>query len=90
MSMVPPITQLEMTLADIELAEKAATQLGYTQTAYTSTSQLWGLYCLRDSASDRKLKGCFIKTKELGLLFVHNLEDLQRHELAEEERNAVV
>lgn len=79
----PTITQLEMTEADIELAEQAATRLGYSQTAYTSTSQLWGLYCLRDSARDRKPSGCFIKTAELGLLFVSDLDDLQLHDLSD-------
>ena len=45
----PPITQLEMTYSDIEFAERMATALGYTQTAYTSTSGLWGLFLLRDN-----------------------------------------
>lgn len=85
----PKITQLEMTDADIELAERAAQSKGYTQTAYTSTSGLIGLYCLRDSASDRKPDGCFVKTQEFGLLFVSDLEDLQLHDLADEERKAV-
>ena len=82
----PVITQVEMTEADIELAEKAAARLGYTQTAYTSSSALWGLFCLRDSAKDRKPECCFIKTAEFGLLRVSDLGDLQLHDLAEEER----
>jgi hypothetical protein len=77
----PAITQLEMSEADIELAEQAAQRLGYTQTAYTSASALWGLFCLRDSATDRKPSGCFIKTAEFGLMFVSDLEDLQLHDL---------
>lgn len=78
------ITQVEMTEADIEFCERIAKRLGFTQTAYTSTSQLWGLYCLPDHA--RHKHGCLIKTKELGILFVSDLEDLQLHDLAEEER----
>lgn len=80
------ITQLEMGEQDIELAERAAKARGYTQTAYTSTSGLIGLYCLRDSANDRKASGCFVKTLEFGLLFVSDLEDLQLHDLADEQR----
>lgn len=73
--MTPPIiTQVEMTEKDIEDAEKIAKRLGYTQTAYTSSSALWGLFCLRDRASQRE--GCIIKTAELGLLFVQDIEDL--------------
>lgn len=83
------ITQLEMTDSDIELAERAAQARGYTQTAYTSTSDLIGLYCLRDSANDRKPDGCFVKTQQFGLVFMADLEDLQLHDLAEEQRKAV-
>ena len=73
-----------MTSADIEFAERIALRLGYTQTAYTSTSGLWGLFCLPDHAKHRK--GCIIKTQEFGFMFVADLEDLQLHDLAEEER----
>ncbi len=79
------ITQLEMSEADIELAEKAAKARGYTQTAYTSSSDLIGLFCLRDSANDRKQAGCFVKTVEFGLMFMSSLEDLQLHEMAEQD-----
>lgn len=73
--MTPPIiTQVEMTEKDIEDAEKIAKRLGYTQTAYTSSSALWGLFCLRERASQRA--GCIIKTAELGLLFVQDIEAL--------------
>lgn len=83
---VPSLTQVEMSEADIEFAEKIAAKLGFTQTAYTSTSQLWGLYCLPDHAQHRH--GCIIKTRELGFLFVADLEDLQLHDLAEQARKA--
>lgn len=73
-----------MTEADIEFAETIAKSLGFTQTAYTSTSQLWGLFCLPDRAKHKH--GCIIKTKELGFLFVADLEDLQLHSLAVQER----
>jgi hypothetical protein len=85
----PTITHVEMSETDIALAEFAAKRLGYTQTSYTSTSGLWGLFCLRDHAKDRKPAGCFIKTAEFGLLFVSCLEDLQLHDLAEQERATV-
>lgn len=78
--LAPPITPLEMTEADILLCEHAAKRIGYTQTAYTSTSGLWGLFCLPDHAKHRH--GVFIKTREFGILFVSDLEDLQLHDLA--------
>lgn len=70
----PLLTQLEFTAGDHEVAERIARKLGYTQTVYTSTSQLWGLFCLRDRASQRA--GCIIRTRELGFLFVQDVEDL--------------
>lgn len=70
----PPLTQLEFTDSDHETAERIARALGYTQTAYTSTSALWGLFCLRDRASQKA--GCIIRTRELGFLFVQDVEDL--------------
>lgn len=77
------LTQVEFDEEDHEAAERIARRLGYTQTAYTSTSALWGLFCLRDRASQRA--GCVVKTKELGLLFVQGLEDLNMHDEYERE-----
>lgn len=68
------LTQVEFDEPDFEIAERVAKRLGFTQTAYTSTSALWGLFCLPDHAKMRE--GCIIKTKELGMLFVSSLEDL--------------
>lgn len=68
------LTQLEMTEADIESAERIARALGYKETAYTSTSALWGLFCLPSRPTQRR--GCVIKTAELGLMFVQDVEDL--------------
>ncbi len=79
----PGITPVELSKMEIKLCERAAKRLGYTQTAYTSTSGLWGLFCLPDHA--RHKKGCFIKTAEFGIMFVSDLGDLQLHDLAEEE-----
>jgi hypothetical protein len=79
MEQAPPINQVEMTEADIEFAERIAKRLGFTQTAYTSSSALWGLFCLPDHAKHRH--GCIIKTKEFGFLFVADLEDMQMHDL---------
>lgn len=70
-------SETDETLAhDFEAAEKIARSLGYTQTAYASTSALWGLFCLRDRPSQRA--GCVIKTRELGFLFVQDTEDIAR------------
>jgi len=69
-----PITQVEFDEPDFEVAEKMAKRLGYTQTAYTTSSALWGLFCLRDRASQKT--GCIIKTQEFGLMFVQDREDL--------------
>ena len=78
----PRIDQLEMTEADIAFAERIARKLGFRQTAYTSSSALWGLFCLPDHANHRH--GCIIKTKQFGFLFVADLEDMQMHDLYDE------
>ena len=75
MNQPPPITPLEFAEADFDTAQRMARQLGYTQTAYTSSSALWGLFCLRDRPGAHA--GCIIKTAEFGLLFVQDLEDLE-------------
>lgn len=75
----PPINQIEMSEKDIETAEAIAKKLGYTQTAYTSTSAMWGLFCLSNNA--RQKSGCVIKTKEFGFLFIQDLEDLHIYDL---------
>lgn len=72
-----------MSESEIALCEKAAKRLGFTQTAYTSTSGLWGLFCLPDNATHRH--GCFIKTRQFGIVFVSDLEDLQMHDLNQEQ-----
>lgn len=82
----PSIDQLEMTAADIETAERIAQALGYEQTAYTSTSALWGLFCLPENPAYAKGRptrgGCIIKTAQFGFLFVQDLEDLHLERLA--------
>lgn len=75
------LTQLEFEETDFAKAEKIAAALGFEQTAYTSTSALWGLFCLpenpRTARPGQATKGgCIIKTRELGLLFVQDGEDL--------------
>ena len=75
------LTQVEFDEADFPIAERIARRLGYKQTAYTSTSALWGLYCLPENPATAKAGeathgGCIIKTIELGLMFVQDLEDL--------------
>jgi len=76
----PSINQLEFEEADFPKAEKLAKRLGYTQTVYTSSSALWGLFCLPDNA--RQKSGCIIKTAQFGLMFVQDLEDLHAEDLA--------
>lgn len=75
------LTQVEFDDRDFDVAERIAKRLGFTQTAYTSTSALWGLFCLPDRATQKK--GCIIKTKELGLLYVQDLEDMRMTDLEE-------
>jgi len=75
------LTQLEFTPADHRIAERVAHRLGYEQYAYTSTSALWGLFCLPENPATAKpgqatRHACIIKTRELGVLVVQNLEDL--------------
>lgn len=78
----PPLTQQEFDEADFEIAERVARHLGYEQTAYTSTSSLWGLFCLRENPErwrgPRRAieQACIIKTREFGLMLVQTLEDL--------------
>lgn len=75
----PPITQVEFEESDFPIAERIAKRLGFTQTAYTSTSGLWGLFCLPDRPKQRH--GCIIKTQEFGFLFVADLEDMGMEDL---------
>jgi hypothetical protein len=75
------LTQLEFVGDDYAKAERVAALLGYEQTAYTSTSALWGLFCIGENPATARLGqatagGCIIKTRELGLLFVQDGEDL--------------
>jgi hypothetical protein len=83
-----PITQLEFAGSDFELAEAVAKRLGFTQTVYTSSSALIGLFCLPDRAGQRE--GCIIKTREFGLMFVSDLEDLKMDDLNEKQRHPVL
>lgn len=69
------ITQLEFnSVRDLTIAEGIAKKLGYTQTVYTSSSEMVGLFCLRDRPTQKA--GCIIKTKEFSFLFVQDMEDL--------------
>lgn len=75
------LTQLEFDGDDFAKAEGIAKALGFEQTAYTSTSALWGLFCLPENPAyakrgQRTDAGCIIKTRELGFLFVQDGEDL--------------
>lgn len=89
------LTQVEWTEEDFEQGERIARSLGYwnaqgdpeqgTNTAYTSTSALWGLFCLPFNPKSPDYRagqategGCIIKTRELGFLFVQDGEDRHR------------
>ena len=84
----PPITPLEFEPDDHDTAAEMAKRLGYSQYAYTSTSALWGLFCLPENIEHARIadkahpnrtpyrSGCIIKTQEFGLLFVQDREDL--------------
>lgn len=84
----PPLTQLPFKFPDdLDQAEVMAKHLGYRQYAYTSTSDLWGLFCLPENPANQTRghtrphlppfrPGVIIKTKELGLLFVQDWEDV--------------
>ncbi len=81
MTTPPPITPLEFQPDDFALAEKLAKKLGYSQTAYTSSSSLWGLFCLGENPATAKRgeatrPGCIIKTAQFGLLFVQDHKDI--------------
>jgi hypothetical protein len=74
------LTQVEWTEDDHAKGERIARALGYEQFAYTSTSALWGLFCLPENPAyakpgQRTEGGCIIKTRELGFLFVQDGED---------------
>jgi len=76
----PPITQIEMNDKDLAKAEKMAVHLGYHQTAYTSSSALWGLFCLPENPSHHLgpyRGGCIVKTREFGLMFMQDAEDIR-------------
>lgn len=83
---LPILKQREFIGEDFTVAEKIAKRLGYTQTAYTSTSALVGMFCLRENPATWKgprqalTAGCIIKTQELGFLFVQDVEDLNMPE----------
>jgi hypothetical protein len=82
--LAPAITPLEMTESDILFAERMGAALGFEQMAYTSSSGLWGVFCLPDHAEHKH--GCIILTKEFGFMFVADLEDCCLHDMANEER----
>jgi len=79
MQQAPTIDQEEFAGDDFDKAESIAKHLGYEQTAYTSTSGLWGLFCLPENPEYSKgptCGGCIIKTKQFGFMFVQDTEDL--------------
>lgn len=83
--MKPPIlSQLEFDDEDHDVAERMARRLGYRQTAYTSSSDVWGLFCLRDRPTQKA--GVIVKTAELRLIFIQSIEDLNMCDIENELR----
>ncbi len=70
----------EFTEQDIVQAQILASRLGYVQTAYTSTSDLTGLFCMPENpeyANGYPDKGgCIIASEEFGIMFVQTAEDI--------------
>jgi hypothetical protein len=83
----PPLTQREFIGDDFTIAYRIGKALGYSQMPYTSTSGLWGVFCLPENPANaprpsaRNLPpyvgGCIIKTREFGFMFVQTCEDLR-------------
>jgi hypothetical protein len=73
------LTMVEFKGDDFDKAEKVAKRLGFTQTAYTSSSALWGLFCLPDRPTQKR--GCVVKTRELGFMYVQCLDDMLMDDL---------
>jgi hypothetical protein len=81
----PTINQVEFGPEDHAKAGKIAERLGYKQTAYTSASALWGLFCLPENpehSTGPTCGGCIIKTVQCGFMFVQDTEDLHMEDLA--------
>ena len=73
------LTQIEFSGDDMEKAEILATAKGYKQTAYTSSSDLIGLFVMGENpehSAGPTENGCIIKTKEFGFMFVQTDEDI--------------
>lgn len=88
MQNAPQIDQVEFGESDFLIAEQIAKRLGYEQTAYTSTSGLWGLFCLPENpqySNGPHTGGCIIKTQQFGFLFVADLEDMHMDDLNQKE-----
>ena len=73
------IEMIEFNGEDIKQANLIAKKLNYKATAYTSGSALIGLFCWNYTKGS--LRGCIIKTEQLGFLFVQDMEDLNLKEL---------
>lgn len=86
-----PLTQLEFRPQDFTIAQQLAERLGYKQYPYTSTSDLIGLYCLRENperapAGSPQYNAVIIRTRELGIMVVQDLEDLRMDDLWRKDR----
>jgi hypothetical protein len=49
MTQTQALTMMEFNQRDFTIAERIAKFLGYKQYPYTTTSALWGLFCLREN-----------------------------------------
>lgn len=77
------LTMVEMSEAQLARAQEVAKRLGFSQTAYTSTSAVPGLFCLPDHSQHRH--GVLVQTNELGLVWLADMEDPQFHDVAAEQ-----
>lgn len=85
----PALTMHEFTPAEHTRAKEVARRLGYKQYAYTSSSQLWGYFCLPENPEHHPnaphQQRIIIATKELGIVVVQDLEDLHMGDLWEQQ-----
>lgn len=80
----PILTMREFTPRDHDLANETGRRLGYKQRAYTSTSGLWGYFCLAENpehVSGPTEQRIIIATEEHGIMVVQDLEDLKFYDL---------
>ena len=84
------LTMLEMNAADLGKANDIADRMGYAgNCAYTSTSDIIGLFCMGHNPEHNPSKptqsGAVIKTAEFGFMWVQTDEDLDATDITQGE-----